>query len=56
MRFLSLQTSAKVQGCLWKSSEVTAFEVSVVIRISLAAAICMHVLSAAENLFNFEKW
>lgn len=56
MRFLSLQTSAEVQGCLWKSSEVTAFEVSVVIRISLAAAICMHVLSTAENLFNFEKW
>lgn len=52
-----LQKYSKIfQSCLWHSSDVNVFEVSAVIRISLAFVIYVHLFGIAKNLFDFEKW
>lgn len=52
-----LQKCSKIfQGRLWQSGDVNVFEVSAVIRISLAFVIYVHLLGIAKNPFDFEKW
>lgn len=41
---------------MWQSGDVNVFEVSAVIRISLAFVIYVHLFGIAKNLFDFEKW